>query len=185
MTLSAVDPEEAGHAQLGEDGHRRVPLDPVPRRVFGLQLADLLDVDPAVLQPHHADTLPELDRVDAGADRAARPLHLVVGLVLVDHDREPVVEERPPPEVGAVDLQQVARGPAQGRELAPAALAHQSASGRPGFTLSMTWSIRSSVSAAPLVPAETCWPAGTALRSPSKLLGSVAESPMMKPSLNL
>src|SRR5215204_4119355 len=90
-----------------------IPLDSVPRRILRFELADLLDVDAAVLQTHHAIGLAELDRIDAGADGAAGAFDLVVGLVLVDHDWDAVVEEGPPPEVGAVDLQHVARGAPQ------------------------------------------------------------------------
>ena len=115
-----------------------------------------------------------------------RPQHLVVGLVLVDHDRDPVVEERPPPEVGAVDLQQVARGPAQRRELAPAALAHQQRVRSPRLH-QVDHLVHQVERQRPAVgrrrrPAA---PAGTALRSPSKLLVSTAESPVMNASLNL
>src|SRR5215207_4340400 len=85
-----------------------IPLDPPAGGVLRLQLADLLDVDAAVLQTHHPFGLAELDRVDAAGHRAAAAQDLVIGLVVVDHDRDPVVKERPSPEVGAVDLQQVA-----------------------------------------------------------------------------
>src|SRR4029453_9244263 len=83
-----------------------LPLDAVAGGVFGLQLADLDDVDAAVLQTHHAVRLAELDGVDGGADGAAGALDLVVGLVLVDDDGDAVVEEGATTEVGAVHLQQ-------------------------------------------------------------------------------
>src|SRR5690349_7089741 len=101
-----------------------LPLDAMPRRVLRLQLADLLDRDVPVLDPHHA-LRPELDRVDGGADRTSGAAYFRVWLVLVHDDRDTVVVERSPPEVRAVRLQQVAGGATQGGELAPAALAHQ------------------------------------------------------------
>ena len=108
-----------------EDGQTGVPLDAPARRVLGLQLADLLDGDTAVLQPHDPDAETEFHRVDAAGDGAAGATHLVVGLVVVDDDRDTVIKEGPPSEVGAIGLQEVPRRPSQRRELAAAALAHQ------------------------------------------------------------
>ncbi len=97
----------------------------MPRRVFGFQLADALDLDAAVLQTHHADALPEFDTVDRGADRPARALRLRVGDELVDDQRDTVVEEGALPELVDVDFQQIARCPPQRGEFSTRALADE------------------------------------------------------------
>ncbi len=56
-----------------------------------------------------------------------------------------------------------------------------SSSGLPGLTVSISSSRSGSVTGPPLAPALIVGPAGVSLRMPSKLLESVAVSPVMNP----
>src|SRR5215213_6089972 len=99
-----------------------VPLDSGAGRVLRFQLADRLDVDATVLQPHDSGALAELDGVDAGGGRAGRALDLGIADEVVDDQWDTVVEEGSLPEGVDVGLEQVAAGSAQAGELPPGSL---------------------------------------------------------------
>lgn len=92
-------------------------LDAVAGGVLRLQIADPVDLDAAMLQPHHPDALPQLDAVDRGADGPTRALRLCIQDELVDDQRYAIVEERALPELIDIGLQQVPRGAAEGGQV--------------------------------------------------------------------
>ncbi len=60
-----------------------------------------------------------------------------------------------------------------------------SSSGLPGLTVSISSSRSGSVTGPPLAPALIVWPAGVSLRMLSKLLESLAVSPVINHRMNL